>query len=624
MSTDMSRRVLQVYEMPLSEKVKVLFPEDSGIKFKDSVAIDVGKMCYLTRGIEIKANPWGRKKVLLESLCQERIPTAHRIIEFASNMAAHSGLRGPTLHNYFSRLMVFVDWVDSSAAGNALGDRGRARDLFRAYVDFLRDRFSRNKLSQNAAAKQMSDVASILGRYFDDDTFGRGLNFIRGDHNTKEPTLPPATLAQARTLALCKAIFSGISDLVLGEKDYPYALKVPGYLAFPDNTLWLFPSKDWFRTPEDLAKGKPSGGFDYLNGTVVPLEQLKVEYPEHKSVHRFLVNALGLISVGNTTSSKVRLRMAASALNAYVVIFFAETGMTGAELRGLPWGDDYTIESSRQGFRTVKWRAYGREGVFELPLSSTPMFLAFLELRRFLLQGQKFEYLFFRKRYLKTEPALYCSSLIGTYQFLSRIDPAVQIITVRKWRAAKSDWLIRNTDPSVAAMILQNSEKTVIQHYAEGSESVFHDEMSSVLSKLSSSAIITLKDPGPIVAQPLGSCTAYGEPAAIVVSKGLEPDCNSPEGCLFCEKFKVHADEEDARKLLSCRYVINMMSPSGGSYEDFEILLRPTLTRIDMILSEISERDADLVLRVSREVEEFGELSSYWSSKAQMLLAMGV
>lgn len=622
MSSDDYGRSVQVYDMPLEGNIKLLNPQNISIKFNNSVSIDIGRLCYLERGLGIKENPWGKKQVLLSSFCDDRIPTVHRLIEFASDMAAHSGLKGPTLHSSFSRLMGFVDWADSISVGNVLASKQRANDIFRSYVDYWRDRYSRNEVSQNAAAKQMSEVASILGRYFEDDTFARGLNFIRRDNKTKEPTLPPATLEQGRTLALCEAVFSGICDLILNDKDYPYPLKVPEYLRFPKNTLWLFPSRDWFRTPSDIEKiGCLSGGFDYSNGAVLSLEQLAKVYPKHRAVQRTLVNALGLLSVGNKSGSDVRLRMAASAFNAYVIVFFAETGMTGAELRGLQWADDYDVTPSRQGFRTVKWRAYGREGVFELSLSGTVIFQRFLKLREFLLQGQKFEYLFFRKRYSKKQPAPYASSLIGTYQFLNRIDPEAKIITVRRWRAAKSDWLVRNADPSVAAMILQNSEKTVLQHYAEGSEAAFRDEMSLVLNKLS--LVVTSSNSEKLTERPLGSCTAYGEPSVLVVDKGVEPNCRNPEGCLFCEKFKVHPDEEDARKLLSCRYVINMMSPSNGSYEDFESLLRPTLNRIDMILAEISERDAGLVLRVSREVEELGELSSYWSSKAQMLLAMG-
>ena len=59
---------------------------------------------------------------------------------------------------------------------------------------------------------------------------------------------------------------------------------------------------------------------------------------------------------------------------------------------------------------------------------------------------------------------------------LRMIDPQLPKVTPRQWRAAKSDWLIRNKDPATAALLLQNSERTTLRAYAAGSESTHMQE----------------------------------------------------------------------------------------------------------------------------------------------------
>lgn len=581
MMSEMIKRPVQVYIMPLADGVEVLHPQNAIIKFEGSLSVDVGIICYLKRTFEVTYKRGQVRKVEPASLCLDRVPIVRRLIEFASLSAASSGRRGPTLHSYFNRLMVFVHWSDANGAGNVLINKNTARKSFKSYIAHLRDRFSRNQIGQNAVAKQMSDVAKILGEFFDDDKFSRGLNLIRRDQNTENSTSPPDTSKQSRTLALCEAIFLGISDLVIDGRQYPYALGVPSYLGFPGDRLWLFPSQGWFRTPKMLETMSASAGYNYADGLLVSDAQLKREYTT--SGHRWQdvkASAADHISEANkNTAASIRIMMASTALNAYVITFLAETGMTWAELRRLHWSSNYSVEPSRQGFRTVKWRADGKEGSFELPISAVPNFRKYLELREFLLQGKGFEHLFFRKRFASSVPSAYSPVIGATYVFLRKIDPEITPITARGWRAAKSDWLVRNTDPSTAAMILQNSEKTVLRHYAEGSETLHHEEIGLFLSKVSSAVLAVGENTESTVIRPLGVCVEYGEPSPITLKNAVEPDCNSAEGCLFCENFKVHADEDDTRKLLSCRYVINMMYPSSGSHEDFELLLGPILKK---------------------------------------------
>jgi hypothetical protein len=120
----------------------------------------------------------------------------------------------------------------------------------------------------------------------------------------------------------------------------------------------------------------------------------------------------------------------------------------------------------------------------------------------------------------------------------------------------------------------------------------------------------------------VGACASFGAPHPVEGNVPAIPDCRRPEGCLFCDKFRVHADERDTRKLLSCRYCIQQTSHLAASEEQFQRLFNPILGRIQAILDEVDRREAGMVERVRREVEEEGELDPYWAGKLEMLMAL--
>lgn len=66
----------------------------------------------------------------------------------------------------------------------------------------------------------------------------------------------------------------------------------------------------------------------------------------------------------------------------------------------------------------------------------------------------------------------------------------------------------------------------------------------------------------------VGICSNYGNPNPL--SNALvKVNCKSPEGCLFCDKYRIHADEKDARKLISCRYYLQKTAQLSNNKEKF-------------------------------------------------------
>ncbi len=424
----------------------------------------------------------------------------------------------------------------------------------------------------------------------------------------------------------------GLSAHVIAKNPYPFAVRMPANLGYPENMMWVFPTVAWcLPAAQQAVRGAvaPAGvGYNYQLGRLATREEiLSLEkYKSEGKLQLKIVNQvlkqtkLQLERANANAYHPQRLYLGLLALNVFVPLFLSRTGMNWAQMVSLQWSGSYSDNSSaiRQKFRAIKFRAGNRDVSYQLPLKFMSLFKQFLRLREYLLHdNQAFDRLFFTKgHHASAAPSPMTGDMNSTFNALNRIDPGLPPVFSRAWRAAKSDWLITRTDVSTTAQVLQNSELTVRKSYAAGSAETHLAEMSTFLDKM---VIAKGKKPEVIQANAVGECVSYGNPQrlagdALVIS----PNCENPEvGCLFCDKFKVHADEQDVRKLLSCRYCLTRTSHLAG----FHALSAPLIQRIQLILDEIHRRDDSLVARIAKEVEE-GELDSYWASKFDMLLRL--
>lgn len=631
----LSHRPTVVYDLPLQKDTVITRPESAIVRFSHGLTVDLGALCYLRREYTIKRGQMMRKKgkgrmVDLNSLNVERTVHVHALIVHLSDNLMHSGRRTETVRADTTRFVVFMSWADQQGYYHLLNNVEAARTAVRAYANHIRERVTTNAISINSGARQQSAVFGLLGEFLDVDNLTRGINLLRISRAAKVVTVPPDEDAQAKVLGLCESLFEGLTSLVLDGKSYPYALALPKYLNYPANTLWLFPTTSWFMSPHMQVNRKSFRGYNYSAGRPATMDELRAmkdfAADDDKIRKQVIKSAERQFATANSNLRHAqRLNVGMHAVNVFIMQFLAQTGMNWAQVINLPWADDYEVGATHQIFRTIKWRANNREVSFELPAAFMPKFKRYLELRKYLLDGRPCNWLFFRLG-LKGlgEPAQIKTGPATTYMTLQRIDPELPAVMPRQWRAAKSDWLIRNTDPSTAALVLQNSEKTVLASYAAGSEMSHVEEMSDFLDKVSETVVEKgLVIEGGVI-RAVGVCTAYGAPNKTAGQNSVQADCKGPEGCLFCDKFKVHADEIDTRKLISCRYCLRQTAPLAGSEERFRTLLGPILNRIDVILNEVSRRDESLVFKVTKEVEEDGELDTYWAHKLEMLLDLGL
>lgn len=632
----MGRQIVEL-TLPLAKDVVILHPENVILRFCDgSLSLDVGARCYLERRV-LRRQRNKQDIGLSVDLSSVDKARAQKIREFVSHLSEEAELGGKlqtTLWHIAYSFLRFLDWCDANQQRDVLKNEERARIAFRAYVESLRERVRRNDININTAAKYQNQTGYLLASLMMVYDLGMGIRQMRMSRQATETTLPPDEDLQGKVLALCEMLFKGASNFVLHNEQYPYKLEMPEYLAWDECILWIFPSIRLFIPPHEwsthqIIKANPV--MDYANGRLFEIDKIAHRYSSRTVAKVSINNAKKSIDVANADKRHhSRRELAMLAHNAFVLMFVAHTGMNWAEVRKLSWDNEFVVGRHSQGFREIKFRANGRQVSFSIQSCFLPTFKKYLDLRRYLLTGLECHTLFFSLGpNLIGPPKVINEQLLSSFhRTLRRIDPGLKMVSPRALRAAKSDWLVRNADISTAALILQNSESIVRQHYMTGSEIRATEEMHGFFERLST---VVLNAEKKIQADrkvgALGDCNKYGNPNQTDAVVSIKPDCHQPEGCLFCNKYVVHANECDMRKLFSCRYCIYQTQNLSASQEHFESLYGEVITRLDAILDQIrgcSAEHAALVDLVGREVEEEGQLDPYWESKLEMLIGIGV
>jgi len=84
---------------------------------------------------------------------------------------------------------------------------------------------------------------------------------------------------------------------------------------------------------------------------------------------------------------------------------------------------------------------------------------------------------------------------------------------------------------TTTAMVLQNSETTVLKHYAEGSNKNADIELTNFFEKFKESTVIGEETPSSAIS--IGQCKSQGNPILNAEKIPFEPNCKKPEGCFF-------------------------------------------------------------------------------------------
>jgi integrase len=623
----LTRRTEEI-ALPLAGGIVVMHPEAALLCWSNyGDRADVGRFCFLKRD----TSPGRLEDQSFDSLNDERIKAVRRLIEYFSE-ATELGLRPNTLHARYRDLNRFVNWADERGHHGVLCDRDETETALRAYGDEQRELASQSQLNRNTVAGAQRNLKITLCGFFGDDHFGADIKRLRFSRKHVVPTEVPDAESLALLIAWADAVFSSISSHVLEFKPYPFPI-----VTSLGETVHVVPHA----SSASRRDGESSRGLVAWNletGEIRSYKELceRVKAQGRKCFRQNAYNvrrtAAGHLEAANKRHSALRREHALTAALAFAALFLAETGINVAPLQAMKWSPELSesLESAsvvRQKFRAVKYRAGGKEIGFTVSIAFMHKLKTYLELRKYLVQGSPFNALFVGRGLGSGDETVALSSefLVQFYARLEGFGVTLPRVTARQLRAAKQDWAMSNHDPAVAAELMGTTLETAIRAYSNGTASAQRAEFGALFASIEKT-ILGAEEPLPpgSIEGALGACVDFQHPEPISPEAPVKPDCKSSEGCLFCDKYKAHADETDVRKLLSCRHCVRLTCHHARDVEQYERTFGPVLRRVDFILDEVRKRDSALVVRLEKDVDVEGNLDPFWASKLEMLIELGI
>lgn len=204
-------------------------------------------------------------------------------------------------------------------------------------------------------------------------------------------------------------------------------------------------------------------------------------------------------------------------------------------------------------------------------------------------------------------------------------------VTMQELREYKQGDVSRKNSPMVAADMMGHSVATAIRKYSKIAEAESRSEMAPFLASLTQ--VVLKPHEGvedrrekvvPITAIPTGACESHGNPKPLADNSLVKLDCQKTEGCFFCDKYRVHADETDTVKLMSCRRVLQSLTTGTGGAGVAQRVYAVVVARIDALLKEVERINPGAYRKAKDAVVVQGLLSRYWAVKLQQLHMLGL
>lgn len=633
-----SEREVVTLDLPLAANTRLLRPYAVMVKVNGQIH-DVGAYCYTLRSDKMR-KPNKSRQVVLNSLRKERIPQIRQVIKVTSMLTTDEGMRPATVNHHLHDLKVFMDWADANGCRDCLSGGETTITAYRQFAKDVEERYRRQEFESERAFHLQQHALKMLEAITGLTDMGKGIRFVRINTLANIGGTEPVNQHDfAHALALNDALFQGLCDLVLDDKKFPFKLNLPKSLGWEQSFLYVFPTNRWFLPPHQGGEARekiaqPSWVYDYELGKLADPKDIVRHYSSSglKDQSWGLAStgvkraAEGIRSANSDPRNHHRRILAMAAHNAFFFLFLANTSGNQAVVAAIETDGTLDETTANPGYRSTKWRAQGKEITLVVPVAFVPALRRFMDLRRYLLDGKDFPYLFLSLgRGKRHQLALISDGVLqAQYQLLRRIDPQLPKMAARRIRATVLDYYRQQHDAAISAAVGQHTQATADKKYDAGTEAAQHVELSLLMEKVATKAQQEVAK-GTVIAngkevEEGGVCTSYGQPAPMGANVPVQPNCKS--GCLFCAKRVLKADEEDTRKVASAAYLMEQLIFGPLSEAEF----RPQIAKCDEDLAKIAAFPgcSEMVARVKQDVYVNGNLTSFFADKFQLFLTLGV
>lgn len=605
----------EIYEMEKNNTLKSINLKKVGVSSNANVILSN----LLYKKYKIIKKPY-HLEVDSKSFDKNRLILVQYILENIA-LRKQKGNSEATIRRFKKVFYHFINWLDNDKLDFPI-NKNEARNIFYQYTFYLKSLIKTGDCANSYAHSLFLVVSYMLKDIFDDkeDFITAGISPIvykqagKTEKNTEEEI--------SYSFNFYYHLFNQLADFLIEERQYPFLLKLP------NKELWIIPSRLWIKTEESKNFLK---AYDYNTGQIKSTKEIQEEYnfENEKTAYDYRNSFMYKLHENNiNTKTNNRMFLGRVALKAYFMHFLAITGMNDSTAATLTWNDDFNIEKEQQNFRNIKYRAKNKLVEFRIQKEFIKEFNKFIKLRSYLLDGNKFDYLFFshdRKKAMLSiaqERGTF-SSTINSYM-RKTIDENLPIINSKQNRVNKIHNVIKSDGLLAAAELAQNLTSTIVSNYLGVSDEETLNEFSNYFEKLNTNVIFK-EDKGENIG--IGQCSNIDSPNSELKPNSIEVNCKQQEGCLFCDKYGIHADEKDIRKLFSLEYIINESRYLVINQNDFENVYRTILDRINNIINELIKYKPSirkLVTKVKNEVYEKEELTPYFEKKLQLFYELGI
>lgn len=571
-------KTLPVLEFPFAALPDIYAPASTVLRFEHGNLFYLFHLCYLRRDGE-RRGP--NKSFDASSLSETRVRALPLALERLSKWFRFNNARSRTIEATFKLLGRLFFWADQPEhAGRfeeILSNSDLALEALKGYHTYLRSRVQSHLLHPVTASLRDHKVIACLSEI-------HGINYK--DHieplqsRSRGGTKTPDANSVGEFSSTLQAIFDSASSIVLEARPVPPRMLLR-ISATDDSKIVELPT---FHGP---------------------------------------------------------LRLMELACVAYAGLVFVDSGTNLAVLQEFEEPEDLEEQLSKPDRinltqKAVKFRAGGKK--VEVHLSATTMtrLKTYLSVRQKLvaaLDCADISPMFIQCAYnnSKGEPTKVCALDQDFLKYIRRkvtsIGATLPPVTLRQLRAYKQQELVRRTPIDVAAKVMGHSVETAIRAYCRAQDATRQSEVGQFLGSLQKTVLETSKSLAEHVHQeviPIGLCTDHGKPSPTASGQVVTPDCSKVEGCFFCDNYRLHADEEDMRKLMSCRRVLQYIIPQHGDSLRAERVYAAVMDRINTLLVELQRRHPLPFEKVRRDIEERGQLTRYWANKLQQLHLLGM
>ncbi|AMT87876.1 MULTISPECIES: hypothetical protein [Pseudomonas] len=591
------------------------------VRFSHRHAFDFGAFCFGER-----SGSRARRKVKLSTRLPKRLA---RIKNLASHIISMS-LTKTALSSAYSAIadwVIMAKWCEANGLENFLNTPELYHDALVAFTQHLN-----GDHREYDTRRRMQTVCKTCGEQMfpEENYLFTKLPLIVRPHNKATKEIEPPSLESVKyLLQTYEPLFIGLTDFLTKEEQIPYKLKIK------DDYAWIVADDKYtLITSKILGKGgaRTAGSlsFDYSKACMRTFEEYKARRSGNYDNYYFQAKKSyeSRLELANSSkNNKYRASLARFAHDCFVAMFVAATAINESPLRELPWDAKYIVTQDEEiGMRSIKFRANNKEISVRVKADFIKHFKKYVQLRDYLCMGNDHPYLFvgFDGNSMSNYRILDTNILRRLYDRVCRfIDPTVPCLSYQSFRNYKDSYVAKNHGHEASRILLGHSERTQRSNYLKAGEKNAVDQ----IGKFHAAVNEFFGSPHPCLT-PVGGCSSEGAPQKINIAQiTTEPDCKSEVGCLNCAHHKVHANRDDAWKLISLEFVTKQMIQSSASLTHFELIHGPTLKKIDQLLHEMLVVNPSLgqTLKDLREdVYLNNTLTDYWERHLERLIRLKV